>query len=249
MPKAISTAPVTLSSACRTRRPPQHVTGPRDGEAVAARATRASSGRRRGRARASTAKLAAAGANCGRKLVKKTAIFGFERLLSKPWRTPAAASAGRPGPVQARAARPDHASRSAWNAEPGQVERPHELQRGERRLRPAEDGRDPDRGRERPGREAEADAERRRERKPAAAEERVPDDERGVRSRHGDHDRRDEHERDELHRPSLSGTATRHGSSTCCRPSAIRLTPTTSVAMARAANSTVHQYVPLRSSG
>ena len=39
------------------------------------------------------------GTNCGRKLVKKTAIFGFERLLSTPCRSDTRAGTTRPRAV------------------------------------------------------------------------------------------------------------------------------------------------------
>src|SRR5918996_1006667 len=43
------------------------------------------------------------GANCGRRLVKKTAIFGFPRLLSTPWRNAVAGARVRRGaPAAAR---------------------------------------------------------------------------------------------------------------------------------------------------
>ena len=184
MPKAISTAPVTLSSACRTRRPPQHVTGPRDGDAVAAEPRERHQAEEEAERERDTAKLAVGGCELRQEAREEDRDLRVREIAEKALANPAA-RVGRAdrAPLQARARLPDHASRSAWKPSQAEVERPHELQRGERRLRPAEDGRDPDRGRERPDGEAAADPERRREREPAAAEERVPDDERGVRSR------------------------------------------------------------------
>jgi hypothetical protein len=56
-----------------------------------------------------------AGTNCGRRLVKNAAIFGFPRLLTSPCR--AATGGARPPlpPISTACAEPRHAARSVWS--------------------------------------------------------------------------------------------------------------------------------------
>ena len=137
--------------------------------------------------------------------MKKTAIFGLERLLSTPCRSETRAGTARPRPVvvavlAAANRRPERAA-----AEIEEIRAAGDAQREERRLGRANERGDAEARRERPDEEAGRGSDARRDSGAPPARERVPHDERRVGARRDDDQRREREERDEMsgHRGSV----------------------------------------------
>jgi WD40-like Beta Propeller Repeat len=131
--------------------------------------------------------------NCGRRLAKKTAIFGFPRLLTTPWRRArAGATLADARNLTGRVRRPPPEGRvHGLSAEVDEIRGAGELQRAERGLGRSQERDDPGAHGERPDRLAERDTGGGRDPAPASARERAPDRECRVLSGRADDDRRD----------------------------------------------------------
>ena len=162
-------------------------------------------------------KVASVGVNCGRRLVKNTAIFALPRFETIPWRNAARGAQAR-GCCRDRRRRfpPDRAPQAA-GAEPEEVGGAERLQREIERLRRDEDRGEAERGRDRPGREPAGDAAGGCDPGPPATAERVPDRERGVLARNDDHERRDGEEREHVASTRPACTPRRGASRSRCR--------------------------------
>ena len=195
-------------------RPAQEAPCPGDDDRVGASARRASSRRRAARARSSGTNAGSpAGTNCGRRLGKKAAIFGFPRLLTRPWRTGGprreAGGAGRlERSTSHEPAAPGRQKRlDAQEDEVGGAGQPH---RGEGRLGSERERGHAEARRQRPDRLAAHDPEGGRDPAGSAAEERVSDRQGRVGPGRHDHEDGDAEEADQLGRrmPGAYSSAT-----------------------------------------
>ena len=127
--------------------------------------------------------------NCGRKVMKKSTIFGLRRLIAspRPRSTPRpAAAGGRSGRRQGRAVA------DRLHREPGEVERARHLQREERRRRRHDQRREPERHQHGVHQDPGAGAGERRQPGGTALGERAAEEEGHVRAgRQRDHDDRE----------------------------------------------------------
>ncbi len=162
-----------------------------------------------------------AGTNCGRKLVKKTAIFGLPRLLMSPCRSEIGVLEPWPFRCRAAALAPEAAQRVQERSRPeiDEIQAADHPERDERGLRRSQDRGEADARCDRPHDEAGEDTEPRRHPAPPPAAERVPRNERHVRTGNDDQQRRDREEASKRCKRHGARLASRNASTAAAKPS------------------------------